>query len=344
VRGASLHNLKHLDLTFPAGGLVTVTGVSGSGKSSLVQGVLAASLRAGAPVGCRGLTVHLTVAEVLALEQAAAGPGGTSTVATLAGVAEPLRRRFAALPRARALGLKARHFGTAAPGGRCETCQGRGFLTVAMDLLPEVTVGCEDCQGQRFLPAVLECELEGRTLPQCLDATVAELAQAFAGQAAIAGPLRALADIGLGYLRLGQDGQDLSAGEWQRLRLAGLLGNLPAGDGGAVPPGNLPAGARCAVLLDEPTRGLGRADSDRLLAVLRRLAAAGHLVVAVAHDLHFIRASDWIIDLGPEAGDGGGGLVVQGTAAAVAGCRASHTGRALAMIHPDQGTPGPLPA
>jgi excinuclease ABC subunit A len=320
VRGAHLHNLQEITVAFPLGVLVTVTGVSGSGKSSLVLEVLEPSLRnhlAGrSPVGCAGLDLPVAFQEVISARQEALGIAGTSTVLTLTGLSEPFRKRFAATARARELKLSARHFSLTAPGGRCEDCQGRGILTVAMDLLPDVTVGCETCQGQRFQPAVLACLLEGRNLAQVLDSTVDELAAAFSRDALLAHPLRALADVGLGYLRLGQEGNALSAGERQRLRLAGLLAEPPRG--------------RAAILLDEPTRGLGFEDVDRLVTVLHRLAQAGHLVVAVEHNLDFIAHSDWILDLGPEGGTGGGRVVVEGPPAAVRACADSFTGQALA--------------
>jgi excinuclease ABC subunit A len=332
VYGAALHNLRGIDVDFPAGAVVAVTGVSGSGKSTLVQGVLAASLRARLqgrdPVGCAALDLHLPIQEVLALDQAGPAPGGSGTVATLAGVAEPLRSRLAATPRARALGLAPRHFGSAQPGGRCEACGGRGVVTVAMDLLPDVTVGCEECQGQRFRPEVLECRVEGLDITGLLDATVQELALRFQADPAVAGPLRALAEIGLDYLRLGQEHAALSAGERQRIRLAALLARA----------GDRPA----AVLLDEPTRGLGAEDVDRLRAALGVLARAGHLVVAVEHDLGFIAQADWVIDLGPEGGPGGGTVVAQGAVPAVA-AGAGHTARALARFTRLE-TVGPLEA
>jgi excinuclease ABC subunit A len=184
-----------------------------------------------------------------------------------------------------------------------------------MDLLPDVTVGCEACDGTGFTPQVLECLLEGRSIAEVLATSVAEAAGLLAGSPSLTGPLIALADIGLGYLRLGQEGGALSAGELQRLRLAHLLGKADA--------------ARAAVLLDEPTRGLGFEDSDRLVAALRRLAGAGHLVVAVEHDLDLVAAADWVVDLGPEGGDAGGRIVVEGPPAAVAACATSHTGQAL---------------
>jgi excinuclease ABC subunit A len=267
-------------------------------------------------VGCAGLECPYPLADLLCQDQAGPAPGGQSSVASLAGVAEALRKRFAATPLARERRWAARHFGTGAPGGRCEACQGRGVITVAMDLLPDVTVGCEACQGLRFQPEVLECRVAGLSIAEVLAATAGDLARTFARDAAIAGPLQALVDLGLGYLALGQEGATLSAGEAQRLRLAGLLARAGAG----------PA----AVLLDEPTRGLGFGEVDRLLAALRRLARAGHLVVAVEHNLDFIAAADWIIDLGPEGGAGGGTLVAEGPPAVVAACRTSLTGRALA--------------
>jgi excinuclease ABC subunit A len=286
-------------------------------------------------VGCAALEWHLPVPELLAQDQMAPSPGGQSSVATLTGVAEPLRRRFAATPQAKARKWTARHFSTASPGGRCETCQGRGVVTVALDLLPDVTVGCEDCQGLRFQPSVLDCRVAGLDIAQALEATVGDLALSFRDDPAIARPLQALADIGLGYLRLGQDGNTLSAGEGQRLRLAALLGHADAdalrGQADARP---------AAVLLDEPTRGLGFGEVDRLLTALGRLARAGHLVVAVEHNLDFIAGADWIIDLGPEGGAGGGAVVAQGPPGALAACGESLTGQALAI----SGTQGPLKA
>jgi excinuclease ABC subunit A len=290
--------------------------VSGSGKSTLVQEVLAGSIRAQAPRGCTGVEWHQPVLDLLAQDQEAPAAGGQSTVATLAGVMDPLRKRFAASPEARGRKWTARHFSTAVPGGRCETCQGRGVVTVALDLLPDVTLGCEDCQGRRFQPEVLACRVGGLSIAEALDSTVQDLARRFQADRAIAPALQALAGIGLGYLTLGQEAGALSAGEAQRLRLAGLLAKA-----GASP---------AAVLLDEPTRGLGSGEVDRLLDALRRLARAGHLVVAVEHHLDFIAAADWIIDLGPEGGAGGGAVVVQGPPSAVAACAASFTGQALA--------------
>jgi excinuclease ABC subunit A len=321
VRGAKLHNLRDLDVSFPAGALVAVSGVSGSGKSTLVHDVLGPSieskLQGKAPRACRDVELRVELAGVESLHQDAAAGGGASTVASLSGVSEILRRRFAATADAKALGLTARHFSTASAGGRCEACEGRGVLTIAMDLLPDVTVGCEACGGRRFRPDVLGCTVRGYDMAEALDAPIGQVVERFGADAAIGGPLTALVDLGLGYLRLGQEAASLSAGELQRLRLAMLLARA-----GAAP---------TAILLDEPTRGLGFEDVDRLVAALHRLADAGHLVVVVEHDLDLIAAADWVIDLGPEGGDGGGRIVAEGPPELVRGTAASHTGRALAM-------------
>jgi excinuclease ABC subunit A len=249
---------------------------------------------------------------VITAEQGALGVAATSTVLTLTGLGEGLRKRFAATPEAKAQKFTAKHFSLATPGGRCEACEGRGVITVAMDLLPDVTTGCEVCEGKRFKPEVLACRLEGRNIAEVMEATVAEARAIFPGEAR----LRALTELGLGYLPLGQGGGALSAGERQRLRLALLLAEPPK--------------EQVAILLDEPTRGLGLEDVDRLVAGLQVLAGQGHLVVAVTHDLDLIAASDWVIDLGPEGGAAGGRVIIEGSPERVAACESSHTGRALA--------------
>jgi len=329
LREVSLHNLRGFDVTFPLGALVAVTGVSGSGKSTLVQGVLGASLAAHlqgrSPVGCQGFQCHVPFQHLEGFALAAKAQGAAGSVATTLGIAEAIRKRFAATPAARSLKLGARHFSTASPGGRCEACGGKGAVTVAMDLLPDVTVGCEACGGLGFQGEVLGCLLGGRSIVEVLSMTVEEARAAFLGDAPIARPLAALADMGLGYLKLGQEARTLSGGETQRLRLSALL-EAPA------------AGVRAAVLLDEPARGLGAVEVERLVGALRRLAAAGHLVVVVEHDLGLIRAADWVLDLGPGAGPEGGGLVASGTPGTVAACPASLTGQALLGL---LGNPGP---
>jgi len=250
--------------------------------------------------------------------QDAPAASGLSTVASMAGISERLRKRFAATAQAKAGKLAAKHFSAAAAGGRCEACGGRGLITVAMDLLPDVTMGCEVCDGRRFLPEVLACQIDGRSITDILDASVAEVAGWFASDATIAKALSAIMELGLGYLHVGQDASTLSAGELQRVRLAMLLQSRHL--------------KPVALLLDEPTRGLGFEDVDRLISALRRLAEAGHLVVVVEHDLDLIAASDWVVDLGPEGGDDGGRIVAQGTPYDIMKAEASHTGRALAGL------------
>ncbi len=302
IRGASRHTLKNVDVEIPAGGLVVIAGVSGSGKSTLVLEVLAPSLRAairgGAPVGCRALELHAPFEAVLASDQDVLAIGSGRTVATLVQVAEPLRRRFAATPEAQARKLTAKAFSTNSPGGRCETCLGRGVITVAMGLLPDVTVECEACGGRRFSDDVLACQLDGRNLTDILDAPVGTLEAWFDGDRQVAAPIRALCEIGMSYLRLGQEAGALSSGERQRLRLARLLAQPHAG--------------RTAVLFDEPTRGLGFEDVDRFLRALGRLAAEGHLVAVVEHHRDVLASADWLVELGPEGGARGGRILRAG--------------------------------
>jgi len=302
VLGAHRNNLKDIDVEFPAGGLVVVAGVSGSGKSTLVLDVLAPSLRAAlrgdGPVGCRALERHAEIAEVLASDQEGLAVGGGSTVATLSGIGDELRRLFAATPEARKRKLGPAAFSTNVPGGRCEACSGRGVVRVPMDLLPDVTVGCEACGGRRFSDDVLACRLDGRSITDVLDATVSDATSWLASSPALAPPLAALRDLGLGYLRVGQEGTTLSSGERQRLRLARLLAS--------------PRRGRVALLLDEPTRGLGLDDVDRLLSALGLLADDGHLVVVVEHHPAVLAAADRVVELGPEGGERGGRVLRAG--------------------------------
>ena len=314
--GVSLHNLKNVDVSVPIGALVAATGVSGSGKSTLVHDVLRRTLESKSPRGCARMELHAALSAVHSARQDTQTPSGVSTVASLVGISEYLRKRFAATAQAKAGKLAAKHFSTATAGGRCEACGGRGVITVAMDLLPDVTVGCDVCAGRRFLPEVLACQIDGRSITDILEASVAEVSSWFADDATIAKVLSAVCDLGLGYLQVGQDAATLSAGELQRVRLAMLLQTPPANP--------------VALLLDEPTRGLGFEDVDRLISALRRLAAAGHMVVVVEHDLDLIAGSDWVIDLGPEGGDSGGRIVAQGSPQDIMRAEESHTGRALA--------------
>ncbi len=318
VAHARSHNLRDLTVEIPAGGLVAVTGVSGSGKSTLVFDVLAPALAGG-----RGLaggdgalvTAHERFARVVTADRDPLAGSSSSMPATIVGVFDAIRDRFAASDAARAAGLKKRDFSPSVKGGRCERCEGVGRIRVSMDFLPDVWVPCEECGGRRFTPAVLACRVDERSIADVLDLTVVEAGAAFAGLPAITRPLQLLADIGLGYLRLGQGADTLSGGERQRLLLATELIGEPPG--------------ATLFLFDEPTTGLHFEDVARLLTVFDRLVAAGHTVVVAEHHLDVIRAADWVIDLGPEGGDEGGRLVATGTPGDLAGMD-SWTGRALA--------------
>ncbi|MBI5477361.1 MAG: hypothetical protein HY906_00810, partial [Deltaproteobacteria bacterium] len=324
VRGASAHNLADLDVDVPGGVLGVVTGVSGSGKSTLLRDVIAASLAAGRPVGCRSLDGAERFGAVRTARALAAALPETATPASLGGAFDAIRACFARTPEARARGLKPGDFSWNGRGG-CSGCGGRGTVTTALDFLPDVTVPCERCRGRRYEGSILEVLVDDLSVADVLELTCAEAAVRFAAQPRIAAPLQGLVRAGLGYLRLGQSAATLSGGERSRLALALELGaRPPAGHGpGADPaPGTL-------YLLDEPTAGLHTDDVAALLALLQQLVDAGHTVLCVDHHLDLVAAADWVIDLGPEGGPGGGRLVCAGPPAAVTGCAASHTGRAL---------------
>lgn len=326
IKGARVHNLRDVTVSFPAGGVIAVTGVSGSGKSTLVFDVLACSLEArlrAAPLGsrvsgltgCSAMVCHTDFDAVIRADVEASGASLTSTVATFSGLFDGVRDLFARTASARERGLKKGHFSTNSRGGRCETCEGLGRIKVSMDFLPDVWMGCEDCDGRRFTPAVLECALDGRSIHDVLEMSVEEAASFFAGHREILLTLSTLREVGLGYLRLGQSTGTLSGGELSRLRLATVL---------------LAEGGRSNLyLFDEPTTGLHFDDVARLMELFGRLVDAGHTLVVIEHNLDVIRMADWVIDLGPEGGVGGGTVVVSGTVDQVARCEESHTGRAL---------------
>ncbi len=318
VAHARRHNLRDLCVDVPAGGLIAITGVSGSGKSTLLFDVIATALdgrEASDDVTGPTVATREPFERVIAADRDRIAGGTSSMPATIVGVFDAIRERFAASDHARREGLSRRHFSTNGPGGRCEACEGVGRVRVSMDFLPDVWVPCEECRGRRFQPAVLECRLDGRSIADVLEMTVADARTAFAAVASVARPLAGLVDLGLGYLKLGQGADTLSGGERQRLLLATEL--LRGGSGPAL------------FLFDEPTTGLHFHDIAGLLLVFDRLVAAGHTVVVAEHNLEVIRAADWVIDLGPEGGDGGGRVVAEGTPADLA-VTASWTGRALA--------------
>ncbi|WP_328411794.1 excinuclease ABC subunit UvrA [Streptomyces violaceus] len=301
IRGARAHNLKDLTVRIPLRRLVTVTGPSGSGKSTLLLDILGRAARrhfhragelAAEHDGIDGWE-HLSKAVLIDQEPVSRVP--RSNAATYADVFTPIREVFAARSQGR---LTAGHFSFNVPGGRCERCEGAGVLTVTMHFLPAVEVRCPGCKGRRFRPEVLSVRHEGHDIAEVLQATVDEALTVFKDVPPVATRLKRMADVGLGYLPLGQPATTLSGGEAQRLKLAKELGRRTTG--------------RALYLLDEPTTGLHSADTARLLDVLQRLVDAGHSVVTIEHNVDVVQASDWLIDLGPRGGSGGGHVVAQG--------------------------------
>jgi excinuclease ABC subunit A len=307
-----LHNLHGLTVEIPLGLLVVVTGVSGSGKSTLVQDVLYPLLRhrlqgAEAPSFAPLPRIEgvSRLGRVIAVDQQPIGRNARSTPATYSGVFTPLRELFAALPEARARGLGAARFSFNRPGERCETCQGEGVRRVAMHFLPDAEIVCDRCGGRRYADDLLEIRYRGLSIADVLALTVSEARSFFAPLPAIHHPLSVLEDLGLGYITLGQSATTLSAGEAQRLKLAREIAR--------------PKRAATLYLFDEPTTGLHIHDVARLLAVFQRLCDEGHSVLVVEHHPEVVRAADWLIDLGPEGGDGGGRIVGEGPPERLAG-------------------------
>lgn len=315
IAGARAHNLRNIDAAIPSGVLTAVTGVSGSGKTSLVFDVLLASRRAGRAVSCDRISGLDRFARVVPVGPDGAAGSAASIPLTVLGVFDAVRGLYAGTEEASARGFGKPHFSYLTPQGRCPECGGAGRKTVSLDFLADVSEPCPECGGSRYQPEILEVRWSGRTIADILDLTAAEGAEVFSGQPKIAAALALLADIGLGYLGLGQSLDTLSSGERQRLNLAAELAGRTEG--------------RILYLFDEPTTGLHPSDVERLLRLFGKLLSAGHTIVAVEHDLDLISRAGHVIDLGPEGGDRGGSLVVQGPPAVVAACRASRTGAAL---------------
>lgn len=361
VLGATCHNLQNIDVSFPRRALTVVSGVSGAGKTTLVDLVLARSLRRllhGAtepPGACRAILGAEAFGKVIAVDQQPIGRTPRSNPATYTGLFDHIRDLFARQPEAVARGFGKGRFSWNVAGGRCETCQGCGVQEIGLHLLDPVEVTCEDCGGRRYLPETLAVTWNGLSIADVLDLTVEEAVRVFAGEPPMLRILQALAEVGLGYLALGQPSTTLSGGEAQRVKLAGELAR-PAPAAGRGPsrrtagktpstPSPTAAGRSTLYILDEPATGLHHADVRALTGILRRLTAAGHTVIAVEHHPDFLRAADWIVDLGPEGGEGGGRVVVAGPPAAVMACPSSPTGRALARgsVAPERHRP-PGPA
>jgi excinuclease ABC subunit A len=338
--GATLHNLQNVDLMLPLGTLTVVTGVSGSGKSTLVHNVLYRALlakRNSASIKefCDRLEGDDYIKEVIIVDQSPVGRTPRSNPATYMKAFDAIRDVFADTPDAKRRGYSAGHFSFNVPGGRCETCQGDGTVTVEMQFLADVELVCEECRGQRFKSSILEVRFHGKNIHDILEMTVREALAFFVNVPKVVSKLKVLNEIGLGYLRLGQSATTLSGGEAQRLKLAA---HLTRSENNGV-----------LYILDEPTTGLHFDDIAKLLAAFRRLLESGASLLVIEHNLDVIKSADWLVDLGPEGGDQGGKIIATGTPEQVARNPQSHTGRYLAKVlangngngkRPVNGTPG----
>jgi len=324
VEGARANNLQDVTVSFPVGRFVAVTGVSGSGKSTLVNDILyrvLANRLNGAqqlPAAHTRVTGTDDLDKVVHVDQSPIGRTPRSNPATYTGVFDRIRNLFAETEEARVRGYTAARFSFNVKGGRCEACSGDGTVRIEMNFLPDVYVECETCRGARYNRETLQVLYRGKTIADVLDMPIAEAAEFFAPFTLISRFLRALVDVGLGYVRLGQSGTTLSGGESQRVKLATELQRRSRG--------------RNVYVLDEPTTGLHFADVDRLLGVLQGLVENGNTVIVIEHDLDVIKSADWVIDLGPEGGTGGGRIIVEGTPETVAATPSSWTGHHLARV------------
>ena len=340
IKGAKENNLRGIDVAFPLGGIVCVTGVSGSGKSTLVNDILLQCLKKEI-LGSRtkpGAHTRITginkVHRVIEVDQSPIGRTPRSNPATYTGVFDDVRKVFAATREAKMRGYMPGRFsfnvsadrgGKAGGGGRCEACQGQGVKKIEMHFLPDVFVRCEVCKGKRYNRETLEVLYKGKSIADVLDMTIEAACEFFEAQGKIVRFVQCLRDVGLGYLTLGQPSTTLSGGEAQRVKLATELGKGTRIDG-------TPSTEHTLYVLDEPTTGLHFEDINRLVGVFDRLADAGNTLVVIEHNLDVIKRADWIIDLGPEGGDGGGTIVAQGPPEAVARVKQSHTGRYLGAV------------
>ena len=322
--GAAENNLKNINVKFPLGCFVAVTGVSGSGKSSLVNEILnkalskelmGAHVRPGKYKTLHGLEL---VDKVIDIDQSPIGRTPRSNPATYTGVFNDIREVFAATNEAKMRGYKIGRFSFNVKGGRCEACEGAGILEIPMHFLPDVDVPCEVCKGKRYNRETLEVKYKGKSIYDVLEMSVEEGLTFFENLPKIKRKLQTLYDVGLGYIKIGQPATTLSGGEAQRVKLATELSRRSTG--------------KTVYILDEPTTGLHTDDVKKLIEILQKFADAGNTVIVIEHNLDVIKTADYIIDLGPEGGDGGGMIVCCGTPEEVADCKASFTGQYLGKL------------
>ena len=321
IKGAAENNLKNIDVKLPLGVFTAITGVSGSGKSSLVNEILykklahelnGARTKAGKHEDMIGIE---QLDKVIDINQSPIGRTPRSNPATYTGVFTDIREVFAQTNEAKMRGYNSGRFSFNVKGGRCEACEGDGIIKIEMHFLPDIYVPCEVCKGKRYNRETLEIKYKGKTIYDILEMTVEEGLQFFANHQKISRKLQTLYDVGLGYVKIGQPATTLSGGEAQRVKLATELSRRPTG--------------RTIYILDEPTTGLHADDVGKLIQVLQKLVDSGNTVVVIEHNLDVIKTADYIIDLGPEGGDKGGEVVVCGTPEEVVQCERSYTGRYL---------------
>ena len=324
IRGAREHNLQELDVDIPLGCFIAVTGVSGSGKSTLIRDILLPAMMQRIYKSKEAPGKHRTVEgidaidKVIDMDQSPIGRTPRSNPATYTGVFDSIRKLFAAAPESKVRGYQPGRFSFNVTGGRCEACSGDGTIKIEMHFLPDVYVPCEVCKGARYNRDTLEITFKGKNIAEVLNMPVSEALDFFSNQPSIARHMQTLVDVGLGYVRLGQSAPTLSGGEAQRVKLASELAKRSTG--------------HTMYLLDEPTTGLHFEDVRRLLTVLSRLVDQGNTVLVIEHNLDVIKTGDWLIDLGPEGGNGGGTIVGTGTPEDIAAIAESHTGRYLAPL------------
>jgi excinuclease ABC subunit A len=339
LRGARIHNLNGLDVEIPMGMLVCITGVSGSGKSTLVHDVLYPAVAHALGKNEGGDPSHLyrelkgaeRLNDIVLVDQAPIGRTPRSNPVTYIKAFDAIRELFAAQPEAQRRGYAAGHFSFNVPGGRCDVCEGDGTVTVEMQFLADVELPCEECNATRYKASVLEIRYKGKSIHDVLNLTVKEALRFFTGQTRILEKLAVLDEVGLGYVRLGQSATTLSGGEAQRVKLAAHLSQGRAASRITTNGTEKKVGSRVLYILDEPTTGLHFDDVSKLLTAFKRLIDAGGSLVVIEHNLDVIKSADWVIDLGPEAGAGGGKVVAAGTPEQVAQTPGSHTGHWLAL-------------